>query len=786
MTQSFRVLFILLLVMMSEVSTCKADDQLGVTYDRRSLFINGKRELLFSGDIHYPRSTPAMWPDLIKKAQVGGLNVVQTYAFWNLHEPIEGQYNFEGKYDLVKFIKLIQKQGMYCTLRIGPFIEAEWNFGSIENEYYNVAKAYGNAGKTYIQWAGKMAEDLKTGVPWVMCKENSAPGAVINACNGRNCGDTFVRPDNPTKPFLWTENWTAQYRVFGDPPSQRSAEDIAYSVTRFFSKNGTLVNYYMYHGGTNFGRTSSSFVTTRYYDEAPLDEFGLFKEPKFGHLTNLHSVLQSCSEALLSGVSSIQVVNTDFEVIVYENSETKACTAFLSNSNRKKDGVVNFRGQDYFVPRRSISILTDCKTVAFNTQRVRKQIKLIFSTIFLTFHVDTEIDIDKKWQMYKEHIPRIRDTVIKATTTLELFNMTRDTTDYLWYTTSFNLENDDLPMRSDIRPVLLISSLGHALLAYVNGKFMGFAHGSNIEKSFVFQSPCHLKGGANHIAILGSTVGLPDSGAYLEHRIAGVHTIAIQGLNTGTLDLSQNLWGHQVGLIGEKLHIFNEQGIKNVEWIEAKNDMQVTWYQVRFDAPSGDDPVALDMSSMGKGMAWINGESIGRYWVSYLNPLGEPSQSVYHVPRSLLKDKDNLMVLFEEQGGRPDDILIMTVKRDNICTFASDVLPGQNMSKQWENNQLRLVAHDAREETDVSCPEEKVINSIVFASFGNPTGLCGNFTKGICHAQQTRSVVEKACLGKNKCTIPVTSGAYGGDVNCPGTTGTLAVHAKCSHKDDKK
>lgn len=29
-----------------------------VTYDGRSLIINGRRELLFSGSIHYPRSTP--------------------------------------------------------------------------------------------------------------------------------------------------------------------------------------------------------------------------------------------------------------------------------------------------------------------------------------------------------------------------------------------------------------------------------------------------------------------------------------------------------------------------------------------------------------------------------------------------------------------------------------------------------------------------------------------------------------------------------------------------------
>ncbi|RWW05138.1 hypothetical protein GW17_00031611 [Ensete ventricosum] len=47
-----------------------------------------------------------------------------------------------------------------------------------------------------------------------------------------------------------------------------------------------------------------------------------------------------------------------------------------------------------------------------------------------------------------------------------------------------------------------------------------------------------------------------------------------------------------------------------------------------FDAPSGNDPVALNLSSMGKGQVWINGESIGRFWVSYLSPLGKASQSM--------------------------------------------------------------------------------------------------------------------------------------------------------------
>ena len=39
------------------------------------------------------------------------------------------QYNFEGRYDLVRFVKAIQKAGLYAHLRIGPYVCAEWNFG---------------------------------------------------------------------------------------------------------------------------------------------------------------------------------------------------------------------------------------------------------------------------------------------------------------------------------------------------------------------------------------------------------------------------------------------------------------------------------------------------------------------------------------------------------------------------------------------------------------------------------------------------------------------------------
>jgi hypothetical protein len=44
---------------------------------------------------------------------------------------------------------------------------------------------------------------------------------------------------------------------------------------------------------------------------------------------------------------------------------------------------------------------------------------------------------------------------------------------------------------------------------------------------------------------------------------------------------------------------------------------QSSFPQAYFETPSGDEPLALDMGSMGKGQIWINGHSIGRYWTAY-------------------------------------------------------------------------------------------------------------------------------------------------------------------------
>ena len=85
---------------------------------------------------------------------------------------------------------------------------------------------------------------------------------------------------------------------------------------------------------------------------------------------------------------------------------------------------------------------------------------------------------------------------------------------------------------------------------------------------------------------------------------------------------------------------------------------------------------------------------------------------------------------------------------------------------------------------EVSCGKEGTIVQILFASFGNPTGHCGYHKRGDCHVEESITVVEKLCLGKNKCQVP-TDADFWGDP-CPGMTKWLSVAVQCQTEGTDK
>jgi hypothetical protein len=102
-----------------------------LSYDGQSFSIDGRRIWLVSGAIHYARVPRGLWRDRIRAAKQAGLNCVETYVFWNIHEQTPGQFNWEGQNDLRAFVQLVGEAGMYCIVRPGPYVCAEWDGGGL-------------------------------------------------------------------------------------------------------------------------------------------------------------------------------------------------------------------------------------------------------------------------------------------------------------------------------------------------------------------------------------------------------------------------------------------------------------------------------------------------------------------------------------------------------------------------------------------------------------------------------------------------------------------------------
>lgn len=98
--------------------------------------MNGRPFFGVCGEIHFSRVSPDQWEDTIVKAKMGGVNIIATYVFWNVHEEVEGRFRFDGRRDLRAFLELCWKHGLYVILRVGPFAHGEMRNGGFPDWLY--------------------------------------------------------------------------------------------------------------------------------------------------------------------------------------------------------------------------------------------------------------------------------------------------------------------------------------------------------------------------------------------------------------------------------------------------------------------------------------------------------------------------------------------------------------------------------------------------------------------------------------------------------------------------
>ncbi len=166
--------------------------------------LDGKPFVIRSGEMHYPRIPREAWRDRLAKLRAMGLNTVTTYVFWNVHEAQPGVFDFTGDRDLASFLRIAQEEGLWVILRPGPYVCAEWEFGGLPSwllkersmKVRSSDPRFVEAAKRYILRVGEETRDLMVdkGGPILMVQvENEYGSFGTDRAYMRAMGDVFAQ-----------------------------------------------------------------------------------------------------------------------------------------------------------------------------------------------------------------------------------------------------------------------------------------------------------------------------------------------------------------------------------------------------------------------------------------------------------------------------------------------------------------------------------------------------------------------------------------------------------------
>lgn len=307
------------------------------TLGKEDFLLDGKPLQLISGEMHPARIPREYWRHRIQMAKAMGCNSIAAYIFWNYHEVKPGVYDFSSENrDIAEFVRICQQENMWVLFRPGPYVCAEWDFGGlpvsllkipdikircldprymkgvesyisamarqikslqvtaggpilmvqIENEY----GSYGND-KGYLERLRQLWLSNGINVPFYtadgptpyMLEAGNIDGAAIGLDSGSSEADfEQAKKRNPNVPAFSSETYPGWLTHWGEKWQRPDTNDLKKEV-EFLLKTKRSVNFYVIHGGTNFGFTAgaNAFSPTAYqpditsYDyDAPISEQG--------------------------------------------------------------------------------------------------------------------------------------------------------------------------------------------------------------------------------------------------------------------------------------------------------------------------------------------------------------------------------------------------------------------------------------------------------------------------------------------------------------------------------
>ncbi|MDP4270483.1 MAG: beta-galactosidase [Bacteroidota bacterium] len=145
----------------------------GDTIGVNSFYIerNGKPIIPVIGEFHFSRYPHQYWDEELRKLKAGGISVVATYVFWNMHEPKEGNFNWSGDYDVRSFVELCHKNGLEVLMRIGPFAHGEIRSGGLPDWLYGRPIEVRTNDPAYMFYVNRLYQEIGKQLKGLMFKD---------------------------------------------------------------------------------------------------------------------------------------------------------------------------------------------------------------------------------------------------------------------------------------------------------------------------------------------------------------------------------------------------------------------------------------------------------------------------------------------------------------------------------------------------------------------------------------------------------------------------------------
>lgn len=579
---------------------------------------DGKPIQIHSGEMHFARIPKAYWKQRLQMLRAMGMNTVATYVFWNHHEVSPGVWDFKtDNRDIREFVKTAQQEGLMVILRPGPYACAEWEFGGypwwLQNDKQLVIRSknerFLDSCKTYINQLMGQVKDLQIthGGPIIMVQAENEFGSYVaqrkdvpladHKIYSAAIKDLLLKAGVDVPLFTSDGDWLFEGGVIkGALPTANGEGD-----TKNLKK---LIN--QYNGG------KGPYMVAEYYP-GWLDHWG----EKFEKVSET-SVIKDLEKYLKDTVS--------FNIYMAHGGTN---FGFTSGANYDKEHQIqpDITSYDYDAPISEAGWVTPKFTAIRNLM--------------------------KKYAAYAipevpAQLPVIQIPVIKLTKTADLLEMAKDQqavesdtpqtfeelnqgNGYVLYSRKFN---------QPVSGTLNLEGLRDYATIYINGEKVAELN----RQSNKFSCPINIPFNAR-LDILVENLGRINYGGEIIHNLKGI----ISPVKVDDHEITGNWQMYKLPM--DKAPALGA-GTTNTAGHPAL-------YQGTFDLNKVGDTF-LDMKNWGKGIVFVNGINIGRYW-----KIG-PQQTLY-LPGCWLKKGTNSIVVLDQ---------LNDIQQTEIATVTVPVLDG--------------------------------------------------------------------------------------------------------------